>query len=150
MTLEPDRKGPPGPGATLVLVATLSIVLPYVGIGLCAWGGYALSQGDAGGGQLVALGLACIVLDVLIDFVWAIPALRASEDPTLNRAGADLIGRAVNVVEPIENGRGKVQVADTVWLAEGPDTPAGARVRVVAVRDVVVQVARMDEASGAP
>lgn len=150
MTLEPDRKGPPEPGATLVLVATLSVVLPYIGIGLCAWGGYALSQGDAAGSLLVALGLACIVLDVLIDFVWAIPALRASEDPTLNRAGATLIGRAVTVIEPIENGRGKVQVADTVWLAEGPELPAGARVRVVAVRDVVLRVERMDAAAGEP
>jgi membrane protein implicated in regulation of membrane protease activity len=51
-------------------------------------------------------------------------------DPLLNDRAARLIGEIVTVVEPIENGRGRVKVGDGEWLAEGLDAPAGARVRI--------------------
>jgi membrane protein implicated in regulation of membrane protease activity len=44
------------------------------------------------------------------------------------------------LVDAIVDGHGKVGVADTVWLARGRDAPAGARVRVVGVDGVVLQV----------
>jgi inner membrane protein len=46
------------------------------------------------------------------------------------------------VVEPIEGGRGKVRVGDTIWPAEGPDLPAGSHVRVTAANGTVLQVER--------
>ena len=54
-----------------------------------------------------------------------------SEDPLLNDRAARLIGETVVVVSPIENGRGRVSVRDTVWSAIGPDAVAGAKVMVV-------------------
>jgi hypothetical protein len=36
------------------------------------------------------------------------------------------------VEQAIQNGRGKVRVGDAMWQVEGPDTPAGVRVKVVA------------------
>ena len=54
-----------------------------------------------------------------------------SEDPLLNDRAARLIGETVVVVSPIENGRGRVSVRDTVWSAIGPDTAVGAKVMVV-------------------
>ncbi|MCX8476175.1 MAG: NfeD family protein [Sphingomonas sp.] len=54
-----------------------------------------------------------------------------SADPLLNDRAARLIGEVVTVVEPIEAGKGKVRVGDGEWLASGPDTPAGAHVRIV-------------------
>jgi hypothetical protein len=51
-----------------------------------------------------------------------------------------LVGRVVVVVEAIENGRGKVQVGDTLWPAEGPDTAAGSQVVVTGVKGVVLVV----------
>ena len=54
-----------------------------------------------------------------------------SEDPLLNDRAARLIGETVVVVSPIENGRGRVSVRDTVWSAIGPDAEAGAKVMVV-------------------
>jgi membrane protein implicated in regulation of membrane protease activity len=54
-----------------------------------------------------------------------------SEDPLLNDRAARLIGETVVVVNPIENGRGRVSVRDTVWSAIGPDAEAGAKVMVV-------------------
>jgi membrane protein implicated in regulation of membrane protease activity len=54
-----------------------------------------------------------------------------SQDPLLNDRTARLIGEIVTVVEPIENGRGRVKVDDGVWSCKGADTPVGARVRIV-------------------
>jgi membrane protein implicated in regulation of membrane protease activity len=46
------------------------------------------------------------------------------------------------VAEAIEDGRGKVYVGDTQWPAEGPDTPAGAEVKVTAAKGTVLVVER--------
>jgi membrane protein implicated in regulation of membrane protease activity len=46
------------------------------------------------------------------------------------------------VEDAIQNGRGKVRVGDTVWLAEGPDAPSGASVRVIAAKATVLVVER--------
>lgn len=53
--------------------------------------------------------------------------------PTLNRRGADLIGRTFLLERAIASGQGRVQVGDTLWLVRGPDLPVGATVRVVGV-----------------
>ena len=54
-----------------------------------------------------------------------------SEEPTLNMRGASLIGRTADLIDPIHNGRGRVKIGDTVWIAAGPDLPAGTRVKVI-------------------
>jgi len=41
---------------------------------------------------------------------------------------------------PIVDGRGRVRVDDTVWLVEGPDLPAGARVQVTGVANTLLRV----------
>ncbi len=63
-----------------------------------------------------------------------------SDEPALNRRGEQYIGRVLTLSEPIENGVGRVKVDDTIWRVEGPDCPAGTRVRVVGVDGVVFQV----------
>ena len=62
------------------------------------------------------------------------------DQPLLNKRGARMVGRRVVVAEPIEHGRGKVRMGDTLWLAEGPDVPAGAEVEVVSVDGTVLKV----------
>ena len=62
------------------------------------------------------------------------------DQPLLNRKGDRLIGRRVVVVDAIVNGRGKVTVGDSAWLAEGDDCAAGTAVRVVAVNGTSLQV----------
>ncbi len=61
-------------------------------------------------------------------------------DPMLNDRVARLIGETVEVVSPIENGRGRVRVGDGVWPARGPDAGAGARVRVVGAEGACLTV----------
>lgn len=58
----------------------------------------------------------------------------------LNERGQQYVGRRVTVEEPIIAGRGKVRVGDTVWLAEGPDAPAGAKVTISATRGTILIV----------
>lgn len=64
----------------------------------------------------------------------------ASDQPTLNQRGAQYVGRIFPLAEPIQGGRGKVHVGDTVWLVQGADAPAGTAVRVVSVKGSVLMV----------
>lgn len=51
--------------------------------------------------------------------------------PNLNRRAEQYIGTLQTLDSPIVNGRGRAQVGDGLWTVEGPDLPAGARVRVI-------------------
>jgi len=63
-----------------------------------------------------------------------------SDQPTLNRRGAQYVGQLCEVVDAIENGVGRVRLGDTIWTVHGPDLAAGARVRVIAVEGAVLKV----------
>ena len=65
-----------------------------------------------------------------------------SDLPDLNERGRQYIGRSLVVEQAIQNGRGKVRVGDTVWQAEGPDTPVGSRVTVTDSKGTVLVVER--------
>jgi inner membrane protein len=61
-------------------------------------------------------------------------------DSTLNRRGEQHVGRVYALAAAIENGRGTLQVGDSVWRVEGPDLPAGAQVRVIAADGAKLKV----------
>jgi membrane protein implicated in regulation of membrane protease activity len=63
-----------------------------------------------------------------------------TDDATLNRRGSQYIGHVFNLDEAIVNGVGKVRVADGWWRAQGPDLPAGERVKVVGVDGNMLKV----------
>ncbi|MCH7943359.1 MAG: NfeD family protein [Proteobacteria bacterium] len=60
--------------------------------------------------------------------------------PNLNRRGEQYVDRLITLDEPIVNRVGKVRLDDTSWKVTGQDLPAGARVKVVGVDGVVLQV----------
>lgn len=60
--------------------------------------------------------------------------------PGMNDRTAGLIGRTVEVCEAIVGGEGRVKVGDGAWSASGPDTPAGARVRITGAAGSVLLV----------
>jgi len=64
----------------------------------------------------------------------------ATDQPTLNRRGAQYIGRVFTLEAPIVNGVGKLHVDDSTWKIEGADCPAGARVRVTGIENTVLIV----------
>lgn len=55
---------------------------------------------------------------------------RAQKD-RLNSRGLSLIGRRAPLIEAIQQGRGKVNIDDTVWRVTGSDAPKGSLVQVV-------------------
>ncbi len=139
------RRRPDGePGELVWLLAVVSLALPWAGVGLGIVGGWELYQGNRQGYWWLTAGVAMLILDTLIDFVWAKHTFSWSDEPTLNARGAELVGRTLTVAEAIEGGRGKVFAGDTLWLAEGPDCPAGASVRVIAARATVLVVEVVD------
>jgi inner membrane protein len=129
-----------GPSAFAWLLALISLALPWVGIGAGLVGAWHITQGDKSGWWLVGAGVAMLIADVAIDFVWAHPSVTKSDQPDLNRRAEQLIGRVLLLEEAIEGGRGKVRVGDTLWLAEGVELPAGTRVKVTGVRRDALQV----------
>ena len=129
-----------GPSAIAWLIALISLALPWVGVGAGLVGAWQIAQGDKSGWWLVGAGVAMLVADVLIDFVWAHPSVTKSDQPDLNRRAEQLVGRVLLLEEAIEGGRGKVRVGDTLWLAEGAELPAGTRVKVTGVRRDALQV----------
>jgi membrane protein implicated in regulation of membrane protease activity len=66
-------------------------------------------------------------------------------DPVVNTRGKSHVGRTYIVSSAIVNGRGHVSVGDGRWLAEGPDAPEGARVKVKAVDGTVLMVEPVDD-----
>ncbi len=63
-----------------------------------------------------------------------------SDEPNLNRRGAQYVGRVFTLDEAIVNGTGKIRVDDTTWKVSGADRPIGAKVRVTGVAGTVLTV----------
>ena len=102
-------------------------------------------------------GFAALLLGIPLAFQFAIFALLAigavysgrrwyaahpvtSSDPMLNDRPARLVGETVLVVGEIRHGHGRVRIGDGVWEARGPDTPAGAMVRVTGAQGTCLTV----------
>lgn len=78
---------------------------------------------------------------------WEVRKRRAPRDtdqPLLNRRGAQLVGRVFPLDTPIENGRGRLKIGDAFWTAEGPELPSGTRVRIDAVDALILRVSPVD------
>jgi membrane protein implicated in regulation of membrane protease activity len=66
-----------------------------------------------------------------------------TDHPYLNQRGAQYIGKTFTLIEAIENGQGKIKVADSPWRVEGEDCPVGATVKIIAVDGTVFKVVRV-------
>ena len=69
---------------------------------------------------------------------------RESDQPLLNRRGEQLVGQVFVLEQAIVDGRGRLKIGDAFWIAEGPELPQGMRVRVVAARNMSLQVQPAD------
>jgi membrane protein implicated in regulation of membrane protease activity len=65
---------------------------------------------------------------------------RPAEENRLNDRAARQVGRLAVLDTAIAEGTGHIRLDDTRWRVEGPDLPAGAKVRIVAFRDGRLQV----------
>jgi hypothetical protein len=128
------------PSLGIWLLAAISLLLPWIGVPIALWGALAVAKTWPYGWACVAAGMGLVVLDVLIDFVWAAQLAGRTDEPTLNRGGTSLLGRVAGVVIPIENGRGRVRIGDSEWIAEGPDAAMDEGVVVLGVKGTVLEV----------
>ena len=79
--------------------------------------------------QLVAFALIALAMVPL----WRRFARRAShsqDNRFLNRRTKGLVGQVVTLEKPIVDGVGTIRLGDTVWRVEGPELPAGTRVKI--------------------
>ncbi len=71
-----------------------------------------------------------------------------SDDPALNERSLRMLGATAIIVQPMVGGRGRVQLGDSEWLAEGPDLPVGTRVRVLGSDGAVLKIGPLAESAG--
>jgi membrane protein implicated in regulation of membrane protease activity len=62
----------------------------------------------------------------------------------LNQRGLQYVGQVFDLVEPIENGVGKVRIGDGVWKVSGPALASGTTVRVTGVDGAVLTVQKAE------
>ena len=90
--------------------------------------------------QFVAFSVFCIASL----FAWKHFAKDSQEietdQPNLNQRGQAYKGRILVVSHAIENGVGKVRVADSQWKVTGADAPIGTKVKVIEVNGSVFAV----------
>lgn len=120
------------------ILLVLEIMVPgvfllWIGIAALITGTISLVIWDAGfwiwqTQVVVFLILSLICAYVGKQIVWS--RQRDTDQPMLNQRGEQMIGRTATLTEPIREGRGRIQLGDTLWRVSGPDLPVGARVRV--------------------
>jgi membrane protein implicated in regulation of membrane protease activity len=73
-----------------------------------------------------------------------------TKDSGLNSRAEACVGRVAVLETPLGPGRhGRLRLGDTTWAATGPDLPTGTRVRIVAARGTILEVAAEDANSSA-
>ncbi|MBI1205301.1 MAG: NfeD family protein [Rhodopseudomonas sp.] len=92
-------------------------------------------------GQLFLFAIASILSCIAGYFAYRRLDRLPADAAMLNQRGLEMVGTTGTVYEAIRNGRGKVNLGDSVWLAEGPDLDAGAAVVVTGLRGTVAVVA---------
>lgn len=86
--------------------------------------------------------LAFVSVGIYVKFVRG--QEKESDQPLLNRRGEQLVGQVFLLDQAIVDGRGRLKIGDAFWVAEGPDLPQGQRVRVIAARNMSLQVLPAD------
>jgi len=111
-------------GAAAALTGVIAFVIPSLG-----W-------------ELEALIFAVLAVVTVVYWRNRIKKGAGADDPaaTLNRRGDQMIGRTAVLSEPIQNGRGKAKIDDSVWRVEGVDLPAGTQIKVTGVDGSILKV----------
>jgi len=127
-----------------VLLFILETALPGVhflwfGLAAVLVGVMALATDLAWPWQALAFGAIAVLMVFAVRRVSRIEA-KEGDLSDLNARAQQYVGRSLVLAEAIENGRGKVRVGDSLWQAEGPDVPCGARVKVTAANGTVLVV----------
>jgi membrane protein implicated in regulation of membrane protease activity len=134
-------------GGIILLAAEIlapGFFLLFIGAAALATGVFALLFGLGLPAQLALFALYAL-LAVIAGRRFYANADSDSSSPLLNNRVAQLVGRVVTVVEPIEADNGRVRVGDSEWNARGGPAVAGDRVRITGVEGncLIVEPERM-------
>ncbi|MGN6144824.1 MAG: NfeD family protein [Mesorhizobium sp.] len=124
-------------------IAVPGVFLLWIGIAALIIGAVSLALWDAGFWSWQVQVVAFLALSLVSAYVGKQIVGRRqdqSDQPLLNRRGEQMIGRTATLVEPIREGRGRIQLGDTLWRVSGPDLPAGTRVRVTGATDTDLEL----------
>ncbi len=66
-----------------------------------------------------------------------------TDQPLLNKRGAQYIGRVFSLHAPIVNGQGKMKVDDSIWTVHGEDCDINTKVKVTGIRGTVFDVEKV-------
>jgi inner membrane protein len=67
-----------------------------------------------------------------------------SDQPHLNLRHGAYVGRVFVLEKAIINGSGKIKIEDAIWDVDGPDLPAGAKVKVIGVNGLRLNAVRAE------
>ncbi len=108
--------------------------LVWIGLGAAATSALDAAFGLSLTSQVAVFAASSAVCCGVGFFVYRALGWHATEERPLNRRDLSLVGEHGLVCARFVDGRGKVRLGDTVWLAEGPDLAENAHVVVTAVR----------------
>lgn len=131
-----------------IVLLVMEVVAPgvfmlWIGIAALIVGAVSLLIWDAAGWSWQVQVLVFLVLAVVSAFIGrrlAVARQDKTDQPLLNRRGAQMVGRMATLAEPIKNGRGRIRLGDTLWRVSGPDLPAGTQVRVTGAADTDLEL----------
>jgi len=109
-------------GLAIAEVVAPGIFLIFLALGAVVAGFSALATPDLRW-QILVFVVASAAAVLLLRSLYR--RLLAGKPDAASAVGRGPIGERGIVVEPIRDGRGKVKIRDTVWLAAGPDLPEG-------------------------
>lgn len=89
--------------------------------------------------QLVLFGVTAVA-SVVAARTWLRYGEPVTDPGSLNIRGQQYVGQVFVLETAIANGRGRMRVGDTLWSVQGPDLPAGTRVRVSGADGIILIV----------
>ncbi len=107
------------PGVLLIWLAGAATVVAVLGVFV-----------DMSWQVEIALFALLSVLSAYGGYRWTNKPDEETDSPNLNKRGQTYVGRTFVVVEAVSNGRGKIQIGDTLWQVQGPDAAVGTTVKV--------------------
>ncbi len=130
-------------GAVLLIVEVASFTLLFFWLAIAAFvmAGISYLAPDL---SLTAQLFIFAVIAILSVVIWHRVFKKTQDslgDAKMNNRATRYIGRTATLVEPVENGRGKIQIEDSFWRVScDVDLPAGSQVEIIANKDVTLVV----------
>jgi membrane protein implicated in regulation of membrane protease activity len=122
-------------GGVVLLAAEIlvpGVFLVWIGIAAVVTGLFALLFGIGIAGQLGLFALYSVLAVMVGRRFYGVKGIEGT-DPRLNDRAAQLVGRRVLVIQPVDEDSGRVRVGDSEWSARGGPADAGERVRITGV-----------------